>query len=216
MQRLFSRTVWGRPPVTALIAAEKGGSAVLVGAGAGVAFFVHDRVVDNPLWLIVHGDLSRGPWRVFLRLVASHVHALGPRMVLFIAIFLVFWGILLALEAIGVWWDYAWGEMLILVETVSFMPLELYDIARHPSLAGFGSLAFNLLILWYVGRLYQRRMARRHALRLAAADGAGSTGPRPGSGPREDADGPLRPGRGLRPAVPLQQRWLSEQPPGEP
>ena len=170
IQRVSSRTFWGRPLVTALIAAEKGGSSILVAAGAGLAFFVHDRVVDNPLWLILPDEVSGGLRHLFVHLLARYLPTLGPRTVLLIAFFLVFWCILLAMEAIGVWWDYAWGEMLIIVETVSFMPIELYNIARHPALTGFASLGVNLLILWYVGRLYQRRMAKRAAARAAAAE----------------------------------------------
>lgn len=155
--------VWGRPLARVLIAVEKGGSAVLVGAGAWLAFFVHGRVTDNPLWLLFPGEMSESPRDTLFRFLGNHIPTLGPGTVLGIGVFLVFYALLLAAESIGVWWDFAWGEALIILETLCFLPVEMYDISRHATAASFGSLGVNVLILWYVVRLYRFRQARRNA-----------------------------------------------------
>ena len=169
--RVLPRTLFGRPFVTALVALEKAGSAVLAGAGSGLAFFVHHKVKVNPLWLFLPDRFQDSPFEGVKDFLAAHLPTLGPRFVLLIGVLLAFWAILLALEAIGVWYDYAWGEALIIVETMSLLPYELYHLAHRPTLPAFGSLAINLLILWYVTRLYQRRMARRQAERVGPAVG---------------------------------------------
>lgn len=157
------RMIWGRPAAVALIAGEKAISAVAALGGAALALVLHLRGSTDPLQFFFPGEVSEAPRDITMRWLVGHLPHLGPGLMLLIAIGLTFWAALLGAESVGVWCDYGWGEFLIIVETASFLPIELYDIARRPHATGFITLAVNLLILWYVGSLYRRRLRAREA-----------------------------------------------------
>lgn len=49
-----------------------------------------------------------------------------------------------------------WGKWWGLVVTGSFIPLELYESARHPRALRIGVLLVNLAIVWYLARSLRR------------------------------------------------------------
>lgn len=146
-----------------LIAGEKAISALAAVGGALLALLLHMRGSTDPLQFFFPGEISEAPRDITIRWLSAHLPPLEPGLVLLIAIGLALWGVLLGAESVGVWFDYGWGEFLILVETASFLPIEVYDISRHPHALGFLTLTVNLVILWYVGALYRRRLRAREA-----------------------------------------------------
>ena len=60
-------------------------------------------------------------------------------------------------EGIGLLLEKVWAEYLTLILTVSFLPWELYELARKPSWFRLGLLAINLLVLGYLLWLLQRK-----------------------------------------------------------
>ncbi len=51
-----------------------------------------------------------------------------------------------------------WAEWFTVLVTASFVPLEIYEIARHPGAIRIGALVVNLAIVAYlVARLRRRR-----------------------------------------------------------
>jgi len=155
---------WGRrPPAVVIIAVEKAVSAVAVATGGVLALILHHRVRVRPPHRLFSEALSGGERRLVIRWLAAHLPPLGPRLTLVIAAVLLLWAVLLAAEAIGLWFDLGWGELLILVETAALLPVEVWEIVRRPHLTGFGALAINLLILGYVAGLYRRRLLQRAA-----------------------------------------------------
>jgi uncharacterized membrane protein (DUF2068 family) len=178
--RRGGRTVLGRPPALVLVVAEKLFSA-LGAAGTAVLVVALDRRggIDAAL-LRLSQELSEDPNDVALRWLAGHLPhvGLGPGVALWTGAGLTFWALLLGAEAVGLWLERGWGEFLIVVETASFLPVELWDIlARGHGFAVVG-LVVNLLILAYVGGLYRRRARRRPAPSGAARE-PGDGGGRP-------------------------------------
>ena len=170
------RTVAGRPLPVFLIAIEKGVSALAALAGAVLALLLHIHGSTDPLRFLFPGEVSEVPRDITVRWIYSHLPHIGPGLIVLAAIGLTFWGALLGAEAVGVWMGWSVGEFLLIVETASFLPFELYDIARHPQPAGVITLMLNLLILWYVSSRYRRRSRERFS-RPASAGTEGQAQP---------------------------------------
>ena len=65
-------------------------------------------------------------------------------------------------EGVGLMMEKVWAEYLTLTLTVSFLPWELYELAKEPNLFRFSLLVINLLVLgylvWYLQKKRQRRL----------------------------------------------------------
>jgi uncharacterized membrane protein (DUF2068 family) len=69
-----------------------------------------------------------------------------------------FYAGLLLTEGFGLLFEKRWAEYFTVIITSSFLPLELYELVRHPTLAKVILLAFNLGVVWYlVARLRRER-----------------------------------------------------------
>ena len=141
--------------VLRLIAAERIIRGVLL-LGAGVYLLFH-----------VNSDFGRGAERVlravdldprrplFHRLIAylHHLHASEVRIA---ALFALSYGGLELVEGTGLWLDQLWAEYLV-IATSLLIPLELYELVRHPTALKAGGLVVNLAIVAYLVRLLRRR-----------------------------------------------------------
>lgn len=158
--KLAVRTTFGRPLPVLLIALEKlvGGMAAAIGAIFALA--VHAVGSTDPLTLLIPGEVSETPREITMRWLDTQLVHLGPAM-LVIGLGLAFWALLLGAEALGIWMDRAWGEFLIIIETGSFLPIELWHLITRPHPTAFITIGINLLVLWYVVGLYRRRLERR-------------------------------------------------------
>jgi uncharacterized membrane protein (DUF2068 family) len=76
------------------------------------------------------------------------VTALSAGLLVYSALFLT--------EGIGLVLRKRWGEYWGLIVTGSFVPLELYESARHPRALRIGVLLVNLAIVWYLARSLRR------------------------------------------------------------
>lgn len=64
-------------------------------------------------------------------------------------------------EGIGLYLEKAWGEILTLIITASFLPWEIYEIFRRQTFVRFGLLAANLLVFLYLLNLVFERARHR-------------------------------------------------------
>jgi uncharacterized membrane protein (DUF2068 family) len=65
----------------------------------------------------------------------------------------LFYAALFLAEGVGVWFEKRWAEYLLVIATGSLIPLELYHLAVHPSLAKLALVAANVAIVAYLARL---------------------------------------------------------------
>jgi uncharacterized membrane protein (DUF2068 family) len=70
-------------------------------------------------------------------------------------------------EGIGLLLEKVWAEYLTLILTISFLPWELYELARRPNWFRLGLLVINLLVLAYIVWLLQRKKQRSSHLNPA-------------------------------------------------
>lgn len=163
LDRAAGQPVFGRPLVVALIFLEKALSAIAVGAGAVLALVLHSTGKSDPLSLLVPGELGEHPEDFLVHWIQSRIPHLAPTLTLWIGIGLIVWCLLLGAEAVGIWYDLIWGEALIIVETMIFLPYEIWDITRHGHATAFLSLGINLAICAVVAEFLRRRLRARAA-----------------------------------------------------
>jgi uncharacterized membrane protein (DUF2068 family) len=72
----------------------------------------------------------------------EQIKKLGLGSFLYAALFLA--------EGTGLWLEKRWGEWLTVIITSSLVPVEVYEIYRHPSAVKVGVLVINLGIVGYL------------------------------------------------------------------
>lgn len=60
-------------------------------------------------------------------------------------------------EGVGLLLEKVWAEYLTLILTISFLPWELYELARKPDWFRLSLLLINLAVLWYLIWLLRRK-----------------------------------------------------------
>jgi uncharacterized membrane protein (DUF2068 family) len=60
-------------------------------------------------------------------------------------------------EGVGLLLEKVWAEYLTLLLTISFLPWELYELARRPDWFRLSLLLINLAVLWYLIWLLRRK-----------------------------------------------------------
>ena len=85
-----------------------------------------------------------------MELDARHVRAIRAGMIVYATVFVV--------EGVGLILRRRWAEWFTIIVTASLVPVEVYEIVRHPRPLRMAVLAINLAIVWYlVVRLRHRR-----------------------------------------------------------
>jgi uncharacterized membrane protein (DUF2068 family) len=155
-----ARTVLGRPVWQALIVAEKGVGALAAGAGSLAALWM--RAAGRPEFLrgLMRGALLDDPDNLVLRYLVRLIPAIAPGLALRLAVGLGVLAVLLAVEAVGFWYERPWAELLIIVETAALLPAEVFDLTRHLRAPAVVTLVLNVLILLYVAHRYRKSHPR--------------------------------------------------------
>ena len=118
-------------------------------------------------FLLRHGiDPERHYTRLFIESVARATHHHSEQIVL-----LGFAYVLIRLaEAYGLWQGKHWAEWFAVISAALYLPWEFNHFARHPRWFTAGIIAFNLALIFYLGKLLVRQRAHRKK-RVAAQAG---------------------------------------------
>ena len=104
--------------------------------------------------------LGVDPTRHLVANTIEHAQALSPHKVMVFGLIALGYGILEGVEGGGLLLKRRWAEYLTVWATAVFIPLELWEISRHPSLLKIGGLIVNVAIVVYLARMLKRN---RHA-----------------------------------------------------
>ena len=66
-------------------------------------------------------------------------------------------------EGYGLWRGKHWAEWFAVISAGIYLPWELIHFARHPRPFTAGVILFNLVLIFYLGKLLARQRARRKA-----------------------------------------------------
>ena len=98
--------------------------------------------------------------------------SLLPHQVAGVAIGAFLYGVLFAVESVGLWRRRIWAEWLTVIATGLLIPVEIWEVLVRVSPLRVLALTVNVAVVWYLVRQLQRNVARH---RLQAADAAQRT-----------------------------------------
>jgi uncharacterized membrane protein (DUF2068 family) len=131
---------------------------LFIGLGVGALRLLHKDVGDVLTRLAL--NLRLDPDSGYLARLLEHSGWIDDRRLRQISFGGFFYAALHALEGIGLVLEKMWAEFLVILITGSFLPLELYSIARHPTWIRVLLALINLAILVYLIALVRRQQAR--------------------------------------------------------
>jgi uncharacterized membrane protein (DUF2068 family) len=149
----------GRSPLRVIGAVKLAKGLLLAAVALGALHLVHRNVAEvvfrfaRRLHLDPEGRLVEPALR--------RLSGVDPRAMLRFSLGALVYAALLLTEGIGLLMAQQWAEYLTIVITTSLVPLEVYELARHPNVTRASVLAVNLAIVIYlVGRVRQEGSPR--------------------------------------------------------
>jgi uncharacterized membrane protein (DUF2068 family) len=132
-------------------------AAMLIALGIGAFRLLH-RDIGSLLehWTEV---LGVDPGNRFVDAALSKVSDLRPGQIKRLGLGSFLYAGLFLAEGTGLWLQKRWGEWLTVIITGSLVPLEIYEIYRHPSAVKVVVLVINLGIVGYLIHLIRTRRA---------------------------------------------------------
>jgi uncharacterized membrane protein (DUF2068 family) len=120
----------------------------LIAVGVGVFKLLHKDVASvMEHWIEA---LRLDPGSHFVNLALEKAAHVSPAQVKKLGLVSFLYAGLFLAEGTGLWLRKRWGEWLTVIITSSLVPIELYEIYRHPSYIKLGVLALNVAIVIYL------------------------------------------------------------------
>jgi uncharacterized membrane protein (DUF2068 family) len=101
------------------------------------------------------------PRQHFFHRIVTRLHRLRAHQLRILGLLALGYGGLELAEGVGLWLDQLWAEYLTVIATSLFIPLELYELAVHPTLWKAGGILVNVLIVAYLAWALRRRLVAR-------------------------------------------------------
>jgi uncharacterized membrane protein (DUF2068 family) len=128
--------------------------------GLGVVRLLHRDIGDVLLRLAM--SLRIDPESRFVNLLLEQVQLLTPHKMRLISAGIFLKAGLDYLEGIGLALEKTWAEWLTIGLTASFLPWEIFEIARHFTWVKVGITLLNVLVLLYLVWVQQLRLRAHH------------------------------------------------------
>jgi uncharacterized membrane protein (DUF2068 family) len=147
-----------------LIASYKFLQALLfVGIGVGAHRLLHKDIADSVLRFAEH--LRFNPESRLVNFLLDKATLLNVQELRRIGVVAYSYAALSLAEGIGLYLEKAWGEILTLAITASFLPWEVFEIAHRVTWIRIGLLTANILVFIYLLRLVIDRARHRSSAR---------------------------------------------------
>ncbi len=134
------------------------GKAILFFAlGLGAIHLLHKDLGDEILRLAK--ELKFDPESKIVTLLLEKVDLIDDHRLKLISLGTFGYSALALTEGIGLMLEKVWAEYLTLILTLSFLPWELYELARYLNWFRLSLLLINLAVLWYLVWLLRKKRA---------------------------------------------------------
>ncbi len=128
-------------------------AALLIAIGVGVLKLLHrDLAGLVEYWADV---LRLDPSNRYINAALEKASVLTPHRIKELGLGSVIYGGLFLTEGVGLWFLKRWAEWFTVIITSSLLPIEVYEIHRHPSVVKVAVLVVNVAIVAYL--VYQIR-----------------------------------------------------------
>ncbi|HEX4284040.1 MAG TPA: DUF2127 domain-containing protein [Terracidiphilus sp.] len=159
-----------------LIAVYKGLQALLFAAvGVGALRLLHQDIgdiLDN-----LREALHFSPESRFVNFILDKASLVDDPMLRRIGFVAFSYAAVSFAEGIGLYLEKAWGELLTLIITASFLPWEIFEVLHHVTWLRVGLLLINTLVLLYLLKIVASRRKTSIEADNPAADPAQSAKP---------------------------------------
>jgi uncharacterized membrane protein (DUF2068 family) len=116
--------------------------------GVGAFHFIHRDLGDAALRLMMR--LGMDPEGRLVGFLLDHMDAITAHRLRQIGVATFFYAALRVTEGVGLVMEKVWAEYLTVGVTISFLPWEIYEIARRLDWIRVGLFVLNLLVLAYL------------------------------------------------------------------
>jgi uncharacterized membrane protein (DUF2068 family) len=123
--------------------------------GVGAIHLLHKDIGDEVMRLAT--ALKFDPESKFVTLLLDKADLIDVHRLKLISLATFGYSALALTEGVGLMLEKVWAEYLTLCLTVSFLPWELYELARRPNGFRLSLLLINLAVLWYLVWLLRRK-----------------------------------------------------------
>jgi len=130
-------------------------SAFFFAMGIGAIHLLHKDLGDEAMKLAL--ALHRDPEGRFVTFLMQKVDLIDAHRLREASMFSFAYSALALTEGYGLMLEKPWAEYLTLGLTISFLPWELYELAKSPDLARVGLLLANIAVLLYLVWLLRRK-----------------------------------------------------------
>jgi uncharacterized membrane protein (DUF2068 family) len=121
---------------------------LLIGAGVGALALLHKDVASAvEHWVAM---LGLDPGNQYVYRVLQKTANLSPNKIKGLGIGSLIYAGLFLTEGIGLWLEKRWAEWFTVIITGSLLPVELYEIYRHPTLINVLVLIINIAVVIYL------------------------------------------------------------------
>jgi uncharacterized membrane protein (DUF2068 family) len=123
--------------------------------GVGAIHLLHKDLEDEVMRLAMKFRFD--PESRFVALLLDKVDLIDAHRLRQISVATFGYSAVALTEGIGLLLEKVWAEYLTLILTISFLPWELYELARRPDWFRLSLLLINLAVLWYLVWLLRRK-----------------------------------------------------------
>ena len=132
-------------------------SAMLIALGVGAFRLLHKDLCDFAEYWV--RALRLDPGSRYVEVALAKVVNLRPDQIKKLGLVSFLYAGLFLAEGTGLWLRKLWGEWLTVIITSSLIPLEIYEIYRHPGWVKAAVFVINLGIVGYlISRIRSRRV----------------------------------------------------------
>ncbi|MFP5234961.1 MAG: DUF2127 domain-containing protein [Acidobacteriota bacterium] len=136
------------------------GALFFVAIGVGALRLLHKDIGDV-LWHELIEVLRLNPESRVVNFIFAKAELLNDPLLRRIGFAAFCYAALGIVEAVGLYFERAWAELLTLVITASFLPIELHEILRRVTWVRVSVFAVNVAVLLYLFWLLGERAAQR-------------------------------------------------------
>ena len=123
-------------------------AALLLALAAGVISMLHKDVAEIVTYRIE--EIGIDPEDQYIQHFIEKIGLIDPHQVKLISIGSFFYAMLFAVEGVGLLRQKRWAEYLTVISTASFLPLEFYELTRHPAISKMFIIGANIAIVLYL------------------------------------------------------------------
>ncbi|MEP6715661.1 MAG: DUF2127 domain-containing protein [Terriglobia bacterium] len=127
----------------------------MLALGIGLLRLLHRDVATSVTHWI--GRLRLDPENQYIHGALVKVFRVTPRQLKELSAGTFVYAAIFLTEGTGLLLRKHWAEYLTLVSTALFLPIEIYEIYRHPTPLKVSVLLINVAILWYLAQRIRRR-----------------------------------------------------------